>query len=532
MTNLTERFFELFKGRETSFGYCVPGGVDPLTGKVEAKYGTENRSLFPEDKEKHIDGEKGIGIIPLTNNNECYFAGIDIDVYDIENKIIPRVLEDLLITGVPLIPCQSKSGGLHLFAFFEEAVPSEMAIALMKRFASLLRVSKYTDNKGDVRDIEIFPKQVKASVGSFINLPYFGDTKKAVDVNTGTLLSLTDFIEKAETLKLSKKRVADNIRKDTADAAVSDPEDPLYHAPPCLVIMIKIHKSQFGAGIRNEMLFNFAVYFNKRYGDDFKEYLLQFNQEYCSPPVGEDEVEKIVSQVSSKEYFYKCQSAPIADVCNKTVCRQRNFGLGSELSTIEFGDLTIVNGDPKIYLWTIDDTEVALSADEISSPAKLNVRIMEATNKMAGLDKKMITENYAKSFEKARYMDVGIENTPTGQLIYHLKEFLEHRKQDFKTKEDMINIVENGMSSVKNEHGVYYFKMQSFHAYLSSIGFREFNFTEVSNLLKNKIGVVATKLHKTRYSIRCYKVDEKAFEEFDKLAGYITKEKEENDGQN
>lgn len=531
MTN-TERFFNLFKGKETSFGCSTLEGVDPFTGKVTTKYSTESRSLFLEDKEKHLAGEKGIGIIPLTNDNLCHFAAIDVDVYDEENKLIPRILNDIALLGVPLIPCYSKSGGLHLFVFFQEAIPSTMAISLMKRFASILRVSKYTDNKAQVRDVEIFPKQVKAGIGSFINLPYFGDTKKAIDVNTNTVLSLEAFLDKAETLKMSKKKVADNIKKDTASNAVSDPDDPLFHAPPCLITLLQIYKATFGAGLRNEVLFNFGIYFKKRYEDAFGDYLREFNQKHCVPPVPDDEVDKTIEQLNSKDYFYKCQSAPIADVCNKTVCRQRKYGLGQETTIIEFGDLTIINGDPKIYRWDIDDVEVELSADEILSPAKLNVKILEATNKMAGLDKKAITEAYAKSFENARYMDVGIENTPTGQLVYHLKEFLENRKQSYKNQPEMVTIIEHGMSTVKNEYGIYFFKMQAFHSYLSSIGFREFNYTEISNILKSRLGVNPSRLYKNKQSIRCYQVDEKAFDEFDKAAGYITNKENENDGQN
>jgi len=48
------------------------------------------------------------------------------------------------------VPCRSKSGGLHLYLFFLEALPAELVDAKLKQFVTWLGLSKETER---------FPKQ-------------------------------------------------------------------------------------------------------------------------------------------------------------------------------------------------------------------------------------------------------------------------------------------------------------------------------------------------------------------------------------
>ena len=63
--------------------------------------------------QKHIDGKKPLGIIPIDEDDMCSWGSIDVDDYTNNlYGLIDRV-EQLVL---PLLPCRSKSGGLLVAA--------------------------------------------------------------------------------------------------------------------------------------------------------------------------------------------------------------------------------------------------------------------------------------------------------------------------------------------------------------------------------------------------------------------------------
>jgi hypothetical protein len=51
----------------------------------------------------------------------CRWGSIDYDVYDADLMKLIKKVHDLKL---PLVPCRSKSGGLHLFCFTKDFVPA------------------------------------------------------------------------------------------------------------------------------------------------------------------------------------------------------------------------------------------------------------------------------------------------------------------------------------------------------------------------------------------------------------------------
>jgi hypothetical protein len=100
----------------------------------------------------------------LDDNEKVSFAAIDIDEYPIDHAAIASKLKSW---GLPLVVCNSKSGGAHLYVFFSRLEDPSAVVNVLENIATALGYS----------GTEIFPKQTTRdkpnSLGNFINLPIF-----------------------------------------------------------------------------------------------------------------------------------------------------------------------------------------------------------------------------------------------------------------------------------------------------------------------------------------------------------------------
>lgn len=186
----------LFQGRKSAHGVFV---IDKKEGnKVIGKAITLREDVTIEKWYSHLAGIMGIGIVPINEENYCHWAAIDYDVY-------PTNYMELLIKikDSPFVVCKSKSGGAHLYVFLDEPVPArDVREYLMSTSAHLGLGNK-----------EIFPKQdmvitARGDVGNWLNMPYFGDTRKCIILNNGKIeeLNLDQFIEYATLNRVSLKK--------------------------------------------------------------------------------------------------------------------------------------------------------------------------------------------------------------------------------------------------------------------------------------------------------------------------------------
>ncbi|NBT42737.1 MAG: hypothetical protein EBT20_20175, partial [Alphaproteobacteria bacterium] len=137
----------------------------------------------------HLEGKKPIGIYPLDDNNAVRFAAIDIDEYPIDHAGLSMRLDKW---ELPMVVCNSKSGGAHIYIFFEEPEEPALVISELRKVSTALGYPK----------AEIFPKQEIRSnggYGSFINLPFFGHPKLSYNCWGGDeQLDLDGFLALAE----------------------------------------------------------------------------------------------------------------------------------------------------------------------------------------------------------------------------------------------------------------------------------------------------------------------------------------------
>ena len=244
--NLAEELLEAFIGFSTAHGQTEVS-QERTAGKQKAKSFIVRNPLTLELIQGHIQGRKGVGAIPINEENKCKFGALDIDQYPLDHNKLVDKLEEL---NVPCIVCRSKSGGAHIFFFFKEWM-----------------------NAGDFRDkaaeissalghgrCEIFPKQEqilveRGDVGNFINLPYYDSDQTlryAIIKREGNYVeaSLEEFIQEIQKVK--------TLPKDFLTLPIGGPVDLLPNYIPCLRTKLAIGVFE---GERNRTAFHLEFFF-------------------------------------------------------------------------------------------------------------------------------------------------------------------------------------------------------------------------------------------------------------------------------
>ena len=364
--DLAQRFFDLFRGNDRAHGTFNVQTDRERDGKKQGVARVLKEATTVEHWSNHISGTQGLGIIPIKDNNSCHWGAIDIDIYNLDHKVLNSKVQKL---GVPGIICRSKSGGAHMFFFFKEEVSASALQPKLKDIASLLGYA----------GSEIFPKQTEILVergdtGNFLNMPYFmgEDTTRYGFNGEGISLGLSEFLDYAEGAKLGVDFFLD-IKTDM----VKD-DSILPNGPPCLQHLCE---EGFAEGGRNNALFNLGVYARLSDKKGWETVVQNFNTKYMTPPLPANEVAGIIKQLQKKDYFYKCDDQPIASFCNKNLCMTRKFGVGPGQLNNELSSLTKINGDPPIWLLNVDGSRVELSTEALVSQAIFQRECVSQVNK-------------------------------------------------------------------------------------------------------------------------------------------------------
>ena len=188
---LVDRFAAAFEGSSVAHGQTTVGDVRK-NGKTEAKSFIVREPLTKHLIDSHLQGEHGVGAIPINSQNMCKFGALDIDTYPVDHLAI---LKKCRRFKLPLVVCRSKSGGAHLFLFMQDWISATDMRDHLMEFAAVLGYG----------GCEVFPKQNKilaerGDVGNFINLPYFAadNTLRYAINQKGDELSLESFLKEIE----------------------------------------------------------------------------------------------------------------------------------------------------------------------------------------------------------------------------------------------------------------------------------------------------------------------------------------------
>jgi len=478
---IEKQFFKLFKGLNRAHGKYII--TDKKGDKVRGKATTIIEEVTEQLWQKHLSGEQGLGIVPITDESICYFGAIDIDHYDIDIKNIEKKIAQF---NLPLVPCTTKSGGVHLYLFTEKGVPAKLLRDRLTEWAGAIGYP----------GIEIFPKQIKLAsdkdVGNWINMPYFGgNDSNRYGVYKGNKLTAEAFVARAEKLFVDEE-ILENIKIPSIDG--------LEGIPPCLETLCRIG---FPEGSRNNALFNMGVYARMKYVDDWETKVDEYNRKYMSPGTAQ-EVVNIIKSLRKKNYFYKCNEQPINAYCNKTVCRQCKYGIGQndeEWNITIDSDCQKILTDPPYWIISVEGIRLELTANDLMSQQKFRQKCIEKIDKVptrvrAGEWDKLVQAVLDTAEEIEAPQDAGA----SGQLLFYLEQFCTQKAQA-RVREEMIS------GKPFSEGGRTYFRSGDFVKYLDQQHFREMNRRQIYASLRNA-GVSHHQLNANGKCIQCWSVPE------------------------
>lgn len=429
MSNAVERYAALFVGNPRS-----KGQYNKKTGSMATSH--EGPKL--KDYESHLEGNTGLGVVPILDDGTCLWGAIDVDNHKSKTDLdIAAITQHVARLKLPLVVCRSKSGGAHLYLFCVEPVPAVTVQKALKHWAGQLGLLSYgADDDADC----VFPKQTRLPVdedgkrayGNWINLPYFGgDNTDRYCTNGGVRASLDYFLTLAESSQLTAAELTSRLRDDHAGA------------PPCIKHGIE---NGVPSGSRNEFVYNLTVYMKKAYPDNYRDRIYTLNTEIFDKPVPFAELKKTVNSASRRDYRYKCGSEPCKSWCDREACLKQEFGITKDEvdeenafdSLPKFGRVIQYQTDPKRYGLFVDDVEVQLSSSQILDYRQVRMAVMDATCEVIPLITSKRWESIIGPLMKtAEKREAPQDASPAGIVYSKLREFCAKADQSVNKKEDL-----------------------------------------------------------------------------------------------
>lgn len=453
MATSAEQFFKLFSGLMRAHGTYLVTGRPDNKGKLNGKAVTLHAEVTVALWEEHLNGKKGLGIIPIDDNAEVHFSAIDIDDYQLDHTALGLKIEKLKL---PLVQCRSKSGGAHLYVFFNQPVSAKLARSKCMEWVIALGYA----------GIEIFPKQIalanKNDVGNWINMPYFNakDTERFA-LYKGKKLSAEKFIQYATKMSMSLSEL-EKFNVALGDGAFSD-------GPPCLQTLAM---SGFPQGTRNMGLFNMGVYARHKFGDTWQEKMEEYNRDYLAPPLGTSEVSQALRSLNKKTYFFTCDKQPIVQVCNKEICKKREYGIGGDGENIPvtIGCLTRINSEIPTFFIDVEGVRIEVTPEGLLLQDKFRLLCIEKISKLPTRMKPLEWEAIVRDrLANQEVIDAPKDAGPIGQFQLHLDTFLTSRHRAKAIDELLL-----GKPFINEEDGRTYFRSIDLIKYLDQQHFREF----------------------------------------------------------
>ena len=475
-------FRALFAGLDRGYGAYKLTGETSDKGKAKGKAITITGPVTDELWDEHLDGAKGLGIVPIMDNGKVWFAAIDVDVYDLDLVALYKLITTLKL---PLVACRSKSGGAHLYMFFKEPEPAADVRVLLDYCAVML------GHPG----VEVFPKQDYLAsvedVGNWLNMPYFDcERTTRYALNKSKALTPAAFVKYAEKMRTTLVD-ANKIIEESYDASYDG-------APPCLQ---SLFASGFPDGSFNNGLFNCAVYAYKRWPDDAENKINEFNEKFFRG--SKAEVKNIIRSMSRKEYFYQCTQPPIASVCNKAQCKKCEHGIGDGPSDpgISVDGVTKICSEPPIWIVQVNGARIQLDTEELLSQAKFGKRCVEALNFLPPVLKAGKWQKFVNTMLKdRREVEAPADAGPRGQFKHHLEQFCLTRAPANSLDELLLG------KPWHDQDGRTYFRSADLFKYLEQQRYRDLTTAQVYAFLKEHNEVDKHFHHLKGRGVNCWSI--------------------------
>ena len=329
---MNKRYIEYFDGYRAAYGLAdfehEEAIVDPESGKKKPVYRWNYEALTEKVYQAHLEGKISIGIQPCNENSEARLGVIDIDPNDYDDfnkKIFIDVIQDY---NLPLIPIESKSGGLHLWLFIDSFVSAKEIVSFLTNLLPLFKLKP---------DNEIFPKQTeltkdgengKLKPGQFINLPYYGGERKGLNID-GTPFELDQFLQVVEANLISKDEL-DTITENIDKKIYQGVNEDFIDGPPCLASISKESKEKTFDG-KDRFMYNYHVLAKMKFPDTWEDKVknapVKYFEEIHGNAWNDQKLKGKVRSWTKSEKGYTCTQDPLVNFCKKGICVKKKFGI-------------------------------------------------------------------------------------------------------------------------------------------------------------------------------------------------------------
>ncbi len=443
--------FELYKGLDRAYGrYSIT--QQTLDGqKTQGRASTELGKYRAELWVSHLHGAMGLGVIPITDEANCWWGAIDIDQYDID---LEKLEEKVQTLNLPLVVIRTKSGGAHLTCYFTEAIACKKVRHKLYEFSIALGYG----------GVEIFPKQSALAgtrdIGNWLNMPYFEYRKtERYAIFKGKPLSIEQFLVLTDKCK---------VNEETLMSIQIETKGSFDDGPPCLQLLTKNGKIPEGA--RNSALFALGIYCRKKHEDEWEDKVEEMNVEFIDPPLKGREVATLIKSLGRKEYFYPCSKSPLKERCNKDLCKKRPYGIGEleEEFELNIGSLCKITSEPPIWIIDIEGVRVSLDTEELMDQNKFRKACMMAINKLPPLMKRIPWEKMVREkLETVELLEAPLETRIGTRVNQYVHQYLINTPHG-DTKEEMLL----GRPWHNAEDGFIYFRGNDLIRFLENNGIR------------------------------------------------------------
>ena len=350
---MEKKYIQIFDGYKGAYGVAdwTNVKIDPVSGKKKPDYRWSFEPFTDQIFIDHLNGVKSVGIQPTNENSEVKFGLIDIDPNNYENYDKKFFIDKIQEFKLPLIPIESKSGGLHLFIFMKGFISATLLVSFLSNLLPLFKLKP---------DTEIFPKQTQLTKdtetgelrpGQFINLPYYKKTERRALNIDGTPFTFEHFILLVEANLVHPdelNKITEGIDKDVYDGVDED----FSEGPPCLAHLSKIMKDPKFDG-KDRFMYNYHVFVKLKYPDTWKQKVKNapvkyFEEQHANAWDDKTLNAKVRSWARSLK-GYTCTQSPISDHCKKGICVKKKFGVlaGSKGTYPELTNLKKIDLDPE-----------------------------------------------------------------------------------------------------------------------------------------------------------------------------------------
>ena len=329
---MDKRYIKYFDGYREAYGLAdfehEEAKIDPESGKKRPVYRWNFEPLTEEIYNSHVEGKISIGIKTCNTDKEARLGVIDIDPKDYADFDKKFFIDKVQEFDLPLIPVESKSGGLHLWIFINEFMSAKDIVSFLTNLLPLFKLKPNT---------EIFPKQTeltrdestgKIGPGQFINLPYYGGERKGLNVD-GTSFTLENFLQLIEANTVSKddlQQITEGIDKKIYEGVNGD----FIDGPPCMAVLSKLSKEKNFDG-KDRFMYNYHVLVKMKYPDTWEDKVKNAPVKYFEEIHGnawtDQKLKAKIKSWAKTEKGYTCNQDPLFEHCKKGICVKKKFGV-------------------------------------------------------------------------------------------------------------------------------------------------------------------------------------------------------------